>query len=364
MKRISKINIQKAFVISVLAVSVFMFQYHSAAENTDKWESWDADTMQYRSELVFSVTGEGFSTDVFRDMRVDDSIISVVDLSVYLDDAGASYMTDIIVSGDDYFIPVCRGSYPSPERLATGKPCAVLGKKLYQFTYQKGDARYIKIRGDEYEVVGYAAAENSGIFNHRVILFADCLGDGAAKDINYFTSARGLILLLDSNARLEEDMLHDFERYMENEAYGIMRLEGYPRFVESESVDYRYRMYASVIYVFSVMTVILISALWLLQQKRELAVKKAFGYSNFRLLREMAEELVEMMGIAIICAGLVVLAVYAIEKELVFITEEKIIEALISLTGYILITLPLLLIIPAVMLICRNPMKMLVDKDM
>ena len=314
MNIIKKCDTKKILVTIILAVSVFVFQYHSDAETMDMKEVMDADTLQYTYELTFATAEADFTMDLF------------------------------------YDIP-------------SGKPCAVLGKKLYPYTYKRDGIRYVKICGDEYEVTGFVSAENSSIYNHRVVLFSKCLGAGARKDIYYFRDSRGLIIKACSNFITEDEMMEYFKSYVDVPGYGISKLYEYNRFLETSSVDEQYRTYASIIYVFSILMVVLIVNLWMLEHKREYAVKKAFGYSNMRLLAEFAKELTALLGAAIVLAESGVLIMAVIEKELILFNEERFMEILICLSNYVLKTLPILLIVPLIILVKENPIKMLVDKD-
>lgn len=363
MNIIKKVDSKKVLVTIILAVSVFVFQYHSDAEIMDMKEAMDADTLQYAYELTFATAQPDFTMDLFYNMPMKECTISIIDLSLYMDDFGSSYMADIIISGEDFLFPLYTGSYPTEERLATGKPCAVLGRKLYQYTYKRDNIRYIRICGDEYEVTGFVSAKNSSIYNHRIILFSKCLGEGARKDIYYFRDSRGLVLKACSNFITEDEMMEYFKSYVDVPDYGISKLYEYRRFLETSSVDEQYRTYASIIYVFSILMVVLIVNLWMLEHKREYAVKKAFGFSNMKLIAEFAKELIAMLGVAIVLAEGCVLMMAVIEKELILFNEERFMEILICLSNYILRTLPILLIVPLVILVKDNPIKMLVDKD-
>lgn len=82
-----------------------------------------------------------------------------------------------------------------------------------------------------------------------------------------------------------------------------------------------------------------------------------------RLLAEFAKELTAMLGVAIVLAESCVLIMAVIEKELILFNEERLMEILICLSDYVIKTLPILLIVPLVILVKENPIKMLVDKD-
>ena len=101
----------------------------------------------------------------------------------------------------------------------------------------------------------------------------------------------------------------------------------------------------------------------MLLRKREFAIKKAFGYSTLRLICEILTELLLMLSIAIALSELGLMIFNLLEHELIWFSSDRLIFRLINIFKYTLITLPALLIVPAITLITHNPVKLLTDKD-
>lgn len=353
-----KVNKIRAWVIVELIVSVFMFQYFEEAKAIDYREEYDVYTLREDNGFSVFTYGEDDMQERLENLRLEDCTISIVEKSLYLDEANSLYMTDIVVCGEQYFLPVIKGAYPSQERLSTGVPCAVLGKELYKYTYNNNGKTFIDIRGEKYEVTGYVSAPNSGIYDNRVVLFYDCLGANVKTDLEYYYYAEGLTLIFNSENISIESMLEQLD--LDDYTYV---LDGFQRFVETESVDVKYRKYACLIYVFSVMNSVLIFYLWMLTKKREFAIKKAFGYSTFRLIYELFGELLFMLSIAVAFSELGLMVFNLLENELIWFSWDRFIFRLINVFKYTIITMPVLLIVPIIVLIKDNPLKLLTDKD-
>ncbi len=353
-----KVNKIRILVTVILLVSIFMFQYSEEANAIDLREEYDADTLYERNSLPVFAWGDGNMSEKIASLRFEDCTMSIVENVFYLDAATSCYMADVIVYGNDYFLPIIKGAYPDKARLSTGAPCAVLGKELYKYTYNQKGKTYIDIHGEKYEVTGFVAAPNSAIYDNRLILFYDCLGDNVRSDLEYYYYSLGFTLIFNSNT-ISAKAISDL---IETDEYTNI-LPGFQRFVESQSIDPQYRKYANLIYIFSIATVILIVHLWMLLRKREFAIKKAFGYSTLRLICEILTELLLMLSIAIALSELGLMIFNLLEHELIWFSSDRLIFRLINIFKYTLITLPALLIVPAITLITHNPVKLLTDKD-
>lgn len=348
----------KILVTIILFVSIFMFQYSKEADAIDSREEYDADILYERNALALYIYGADNMYECMDAFRLKDCTTSIVENIFYLNAANSCYMTDVIVSGENYFLPIIKGSYPSRERLSTGEPCAVLGQDLYKLTYNQNGKTYIDIHGEKYEVTGFVSAPNSAIYDHRVILFFDCLGAKAKADLEYYFHAIGFNIII-SNETISARAISE---QLDPDDYTYI-LYHFSRFVESDSVPFQYRQYADLIYVFSIITIILIVYLWMLLRKREFAVKKAFGYSSFKLLYEITSEIIVMISVAVILSEVTLMIFNLLSRELIWFSSERLIFRLINIFKYTITTLPVLMIVPAISLFVNNPIKLLTDKD-
>lgn len=350
------------FIWIMLVISIFMFRYVREDLHLEQRETRDYYRMEYSNEVSFALSVEQAALGGLTKCFDNNVNISIVDISLFLDDTGYCYMSEIIISGDDYLYPLVKGSYPSESRLATGKPCAVLGKKLHRLTYKKDGKRYIKICGDEYEVTGYISMKESSILDHRLVLFNECLGKGVTDNLNYLADAMGLICIAGYNYGGQQDLENGLadvcQRYDNTMAYG-----DYHRFVESEKADKRYISYARLLFVFSLVTLIMFGSLWMLQYRREIVIRRAFGYSVFRILLGLAVRIIVLIIASIISTELIYIIIRYASSDLLIINKGSVCDAVVDYIYAGIIIITVLMVPITISVLKNNPHKLLLMKN-
>ena len=103
------------------------------------------------------------------------------------------------------------------------------------------------------------------------------------------------------------------------------------------------------IYAFSVINCIVVTNYWIITRRRNLAIKKAFGWSNLRLLGEISAEMGELIVIGLIISACVLAALINWREDLfsIRLTPFFVIgmAALLFLTLIISATVPFIKII-------------------
>lgn len=363
MKRLFRYGYSTICVIVGLVISFFVFQYYGGAKKIDSNENADRENYNYNYEMSFFMQGALFSLDEINYEALADCDISIINQSIYFDEAAGSYMTDIIVDGEVSIYPIISGRYPNSDELSSGMRCAVLGKKMKKYTVRRNGEDYISICGDEYLVTGYISAENSGIFDFRTILYYGCLGDGVYEDLNYFKAVAGWSILIQSNTVTPLDMTEALKPNLESESYYMMADAQVGHFTASNAVSKENKSFAVIVYVFSLFTVVLVVEYWLICRRREFAIRKAYGYFNGRILGRVFGELIVCVIISIVFSELLLVLLNIVEKEAVVFAISNMSDRLLCIAKYIFITLIILIIRPAVKIFKDNPIKLLVNKE-
>lgn len=346
-----------------MIVSFFVFNYYHSAKQIDINEKADREKSHYNYELAVMVSGDSFESDSLNYKELDDCNISIVDQMMYFDAAAGCYMTDVVLKGREFIYPIVKGHYPYEEELASNTGCAVLGRKMKQYTFRKNGNDYIKICGDDYLVTGYISAADSAVFDYRTILYYDCLGEGVADDLEYFRDMPGWILLLQSNTMETQLMNQILKPNFESSTYYMGIADGYEHFTATEAVKKEYKSLSVIVYAFSVIVIILVLEYWLICRRREFAIRKAYGYSSVSLFFRLLGELLFYMLVSIAASGVLMAIFNFIEKETVIFTVRDFFNGFIFIVKYMAITIPMLMIIPTVKLFNDNPMRLFMNKD-
>jgi hypothetical protein len=362
MSRIKQKRNGYIFIWVMLVVSIFMFRYVREASRLEERELRDFSKMQYSNELAFVITDDDIKLGNLKDFFGEKSNLSAVDIPLFLDDVGYCYTSEIVIKSENYIYPIVTGEYPSQSRLASGEPCVVLGKKMYKFTYSMNGKRYIRICGDEYEVTGYISMPESSVLDHRIVLFDGCLAEGVEDDISYYINAMGIVCIVGYDFGDKTDIQNEINalcKVYENTAL----CDGYTRFAESEKIGQKYIIYAKELFLFSLLSLIMFGNLWMLQLRREIAIRRAFGYSLGRIIGGLMVKISIITFLSAMSAEIVIDIITVVSHEMLTLNREYVFDALSDYVfswGIIVIVL----IIPCAFSIIRNnPLKLLVEKN-
>lgn len=348
-------------VFSGLALSFFMFCYYDTAKKIDVSEQSDKKAYQYNDTEAYIVYG----TDIqFKDIHYEDFAgcnAVIEDVWLYEGDNAFPRGVHVIMHGNKLIYPIVAGRYPTEEDLASGKPCAVLGKSLKRDTYSRNGCDYIKINGDEYYVTGYVAAENSAIFNHHVILYYECMGKGALKDLEYYKNNAGVFLVFSSDTDMSvyADLFAEYEkRYSEN-----LFATNFQSFYASASIRPESRKIAMLIYVFSAVLVILSIIYWYISNKKEIVIRRAYGYSKGRVILLIFRRILGLLVLAITASELFMIFLNRLESSFSIFSTKDFLWQISVILKYIAVTIPLVLIVPVIRICMDEPDTLIKECD-
>ena len=348
-------------VFSGLALSFFMFCYYDTAKKIDADEQDDKKTYQYNDTEAYVVYG----TDIqFKDIHYKDFAecnAVIEDILLYEGDNAFPKGVHVVMHGNKLIYPIVAGRYPTEEDLASGKPCAVLGKSLKRDTYSRNGCDYIKINGDVYYLTGYVAAENSAIFNHHVILYYECMGKSALKDLEYYKNNAGVFLVFSSDTDMSvyADLFAEYEkRYSEN-----LFATNFQSFYASASIRPESRKIAMLIYVFSAVLIILSIIYWYISNKKEIVIRRAYGYSKGRVILLIFRRILGLLVLAITASELFMIFLNQLESSFSIFSTEDFLWQVSVILKYIAATIPLVLIVPVIRICMGEPDTLIKECD-
>lgn len=344
-----------------LALSFFMFCYYDTAKKIDASEQSDIKTYQYNDTETYIVYG----TDIqFKDIHYEDFAgcnAVIEEVWLYVGDNAFPRGAQVVMYSNKLIYPIIAGRYPTPEDLASGKPCAVLGKSLKRDTYSRNGCDYIKINGDEYYVTGYVAAENSAIFNCEVILYYECIGTGALKDLAYYKNNAGVFLIFSSDTDMSvyADLFDEYEsRYSEN-----LFATDFQSFYATAAIRSESRKIAMLIYAFSSVLVILSIIYWYISNKKEIVIRRAYGYSKGRVILLVFKRILRLLFLAIIVSELFMIFLNRLEGSFSIFSTKDFLWQISVILKYIGVTIPLVLIVPVLRICMDEPDTLIKECD-
>lgn len=340
-------------VFSGLSLSFFMFCYYDTAKKIDADESSDRKTYEYNNTEAYIVYGKEIQlTDIhYEDFAGCYAV--VMNTMLYEGNNERPRTAEVVMHGNELIYPIAAGRYPTQEDLTSGESCAVLGKSLKRDTYSRNGRDYIKINGDEYYVTGYVAAENSVIFNHKVILYYECIGMGASKDLTYYKNNAGIFLVFSSDTDMS--VYADFFEHYEKEYPENLFPTNFQSSYSSAAVRSESREIAILIYAFSSVLVILSITYWYISNKKEIVIRRAYGYSKGSIILLIIKRILGLLLLAIIASELFMIFFNRMEGSFSIFSTEDFLWQISVILKYIVVTIPLMLIIPIIRICMDEP---------
>lgn len=349
-------NATTLIIISGFVVSFLMFQYYDTANRIIENEKDDKEEYRYSSTLCCY----GFSDDLdIKDLceyNFDDNVAMIVDLNMYVGDVDMPRLTNVVLGDGKLKYPLISGHYPTEEQLNSGEPIACLGKKLKPYTYKKQGKDYIKINKEEYLVTGYVSTGNSGIYDFMPFLYYECLGDKAKKDLLFYKRMLGINILFQSDSMNHNDLKEFVEPYIQiNQPYISISPQNYEMFVASEAKDKDFKDMVIIIYIFSLMLVIMVVNYWYDINHHEYIVRRIFGYSTIQLAIRIIAKFFKYIVIAIVITEFSMYLIGIVENSILENPLANIGRHVALLGKYVIITLPVVAIVPVAKMIASTP---------
>lgn len=353
-------NATSLIIISGFVVSFLMFQYYDTANRIIENEKDDKEKYRYSSTLYCYGYSDDLDINDLCEYNFDDNVAMIIDLNMFVGDMDMPRLTNVVLGDGKLKYPLISGHYPTEEQLKSGEPIACLGKKLKPYTYEKQGKDYIKINKEEYLVTGYVSTGNSGIYDFMPFLYYECLGDKAKKDLLFYKRILGINILFQSDSMNYNDLNEFVEPYIQMNQPYISISQNYEMFVASEAKDKDYKDMVIIIYIFSLMLVIMVVNYWYDINHHEYIVRRIFGYSTIQLAMRIIAKFFKYIVIAIVITEFSMYLIGIVENSIV---ENNILEnpfanigRHVALLGkYVIITLPVVAIVPVTKMIVSTP---------
>ncbi len=295
----------------------------------------------FNSEYAVSCQYQGSMEVLISEMQTIPTGLTMGGVALYVDKYDAECISNVIVTQTSE-VPYQFVDGSMPQNL--DQPCVLLGKEHKKCTYEKNGCEYIKICGEDYLVSGYIKAEHSVIYDYAIILFWECLTENVKAQIEYLSGTEGISMILQSN---EEDTKIVFQDFCEEEpelAQHVFPSSQYDSWFSTAVTSTNYRAYAYLTYLLSIFILAMVVKYWLLQRKREFAIRRMDGFSTAQLIGLVAKDILKIILLATI-------VIWFIQQILNYVNDVDtlaidMIVQMISILTFVIITFCLLMIQP------------------
>ena len=170
--------------------------------------------------------------------------------------------------------------------------------------------KYFTIEGERYEIVGVLGSEKSDYWDYKILLNISCVGQNVMTAV---MSMQEYSIELGSNTG-ELDASY-------SKIYGNIRSVDEASDIKAQKINSagestmentmaRENMKVNIIaYIFCVLNCMIMSEFWIIQRRKEFAIKKAFGMKNIRIVRDIAVNVLELscFSLVLFLAGYILL---------------------------------------------------------
>lgn len=218
MKGLVKYKSTTLWMVLVFAIAFIVFNYNMQAKITVTFEARDTKENSYKYSCAQSVYVEHESYDPENDYKsnlvsaiemLDDETVtvSVIDLTLFENNHGFGFLTDMYIGGGMPKYNLINGNYPTKEQLSSGNLYAVLGKNKMEYAYSRENKQFIMLDGLEYEVTGCMSTGRSKYLDNEMLIFNGNYGD------SFWDNMNDLIIMGMVNIVYESDKMDDISTY-------------------------------------------------------------------------------------------------------------------------------------------------------
>ena len=211
-----------------------------------------------------------------------------------------SFFADSTNTGNDLNYKLESGRLPG-ENAKNGRLEVAVGRNKAKFATVENGKKYLVIEGDRYEISGILGSDKSDYWDNKVVLNIACLGD---KTLNSLMKKMSYTVELGSNSyELDDTYKTVYGNIKSIDQDSVIKAKKLISNGEStlEKSMAKENMQVNVItYIFCVLNSMIISEFWIIQRRKEFAIKKALGMKNSKIIMEMFINITELSGISLI----------------------------------------------------------------
>ncbi|MBQ4282837.1 MAG: ABC transporter permease [Lachnospira sp.] len=258
----------------------------------------------YKERIEINATTVNQS-DIFTDAGCnvsDGNLLLAGKLSLDVAEAGVNTRTEVLLAiNEELPYKMLDGYIPGTKNTDKGKKLVALGRDKYQYAYEENGKHWITIGGEVYEVCGIIGSEVSDYWDYKIVMSIECMGKETLKTI---ISNRSYTLELSSNENaLQEAYKSVYSNIMSLDPTAVVsgKIVNSMGASTMESTLARENIRVNVIvYIFCILNCMVMSKFWIIQRRKELAIRKTFGMSNFRIIMEIVQNIVSLIVIALL----------------------------------------------------------------
>lgn len=185
--------------------------------------------------------------------------------------------------------------------------CVVIGESLKKFVVQENGKSWLTLGGNQMQVAGVLENKMAGGVDTSLYLLWENCDDSVRADLLAKIS-ENLSALLNIQYKSQSDISGAYQAFIKDmEAISLRNIVLDAKY-QSDYQNYWYRFYNSVFLsislAFSIITSFSASYLWAFQRKRELAIRRAYGYDTAQIFALLLKDILKLSAFAVLLSVL------------------------------------------------------------
>lgn len=210
--------------------------------------------------------------------------------SVAIAELGKAYLCEVILKDNESLkYPLLNGRLPGKEKSNE----VAVGKNKANIAIKQGDDLFLTIEGEEYKIVGIIGSEVSDYWDDKMVLHIDSMGDSVKKAL---TKQVSYTVELCSDSDIEEKIYStvygNIKSYDGDSSIEAIKVNSDNGSVLEQTLAKENLEVNIIAYCFCILNCMVISEFWILQRRKEYAIKKLLGMNDMRLIVNMIREII------------------------------------------------------------------------
>ncbi len=270
-----------------IGIAVSLYAFLNAASIYKKMQRAIDEVNEYKYRYSYEIGISGIPEDINiidSIKKLQGNIVSTGNL-VYFDESGEYRECDVIIKQDE--------ELPYPVDIINEAGEVYIGRKLLHLCQSDSTGSYITVNGKRVYVSGYLSSKKTDVLNYKVVFTEK---SGISEQI---FSEREIYIECGSNKKDCLDTISEFyDAHYSNMNISYNQASGNYINVGSANADEKFYM---VISIFSIINCIVISEFWILRRKKEIIIRKLWGFTDFKLFRLLYGQILSVAALAAVC---------------------------------------------------------------
>ncbi|NRT92133.1 ABC transporter permease [Clostridium beijerinckii] len=203
----------------------------------------------------------------------------------------------------DKIFPLKEGRFFTKEESISNKKIALVGSNLADLIYMKNDKKYIKIEGEEFEVVGLIGRKTLSYWGLRIFIPVNSL----PNDI-YNSDYESIGLYYPKDMLKQKNYFYDLKSNSSDKNIESIKVN---ELSEEEGIASRVfsnnkPIYISLLFsiLLAVISILIFSTFWADSLKKNIAIKKILGADNLYIFKQLIYQMLILITFSSIIAGI------------------------------------------------------------